>query len=92
MSTAGYVTFAPIVAESAVKHAANASKDDASQRQVSAVRETAFEVEASLVRALERASAPGQWDAVKLIADELRARRLVRDGVPELQTARRAHR
>jgi len=37
-----------------------------------------------LVRALDRASAAGEWDAVKILAEEMRARRLSASAVPDL--------
>lgn len=40
--------------------------------------------EARLTLALERASAAGAWDAVVLLATELRERRLAAVGVPEI--------
>ena len=82
------MTSAPIVAESAVKHVSQTTKGGASQPRVSAVPESALEVEAALVRALERASAAGQWEAVKLLADELRARRLALTSVVDLSRER----
>lgn len=40
--------------------------------------------DAGMVRALEQAAAAGRFDVVALLAGELQARRLAREGVPRL--------
>ncbi len=45
--------------------------------------------EAALVNALSAATAAGQWDVVTMLAEELRARRLAREGIPSLDAARK---
>ncbi|MBK6694819.1 MAG: hypothetical protein IPG50_21810 [Myxococcales bacterium] len=46
-------------------------------------------VEEGLARALEAATAAGRFDVVAQVAEELKARRLAREGVADLATARR---
>lgn len=47
------------------------------------------DTEAALVNALSAATAAGQWDVVTMLAEELRARRLAKDGIPSLDAARK---
>ena len=47
-------------------------------------RQAEDETQRALVRALEAATATGDFDAVRVIVDELRARRLERSGVVDL--------
>jgi hypothetical protein len=46
-------------------------------------------VEAALAKAIDRASAAGRFDVVALLAGELQARRLAREGVVALDAKRR---
>jgi hypothetical protein len=46
-------------------------------------------VEAALAKALEGATAAGRFDVVALLAGELQARRLAREGVPNLNARKR---
>jgi hypothetical protein len=46
-------------------------------------------VETALAKALEGATAAGRFDVVALLAGELQARRLAREGVPSLPTKAR---
>jgi hypothetical protein len=47
---------------------------------------TECDVDGALARALDRASEAGRFDVVALLAGELQARRLAREGVPALPT------
>lgn len=49
----------------------------------------ATDVEESLAAALSEATRARQWDVVKVLAEELRAQRLEREGVADLLRARR---
>jgi hypothetical protein len=64
-------------------NANHATHDDAKQRAVSA-----SDAEAALIRALDRASAACEWDTVKVLAEELRARRLSARAVRDLDAER----
>jgi hypothetical protein len=82
-------TSAPIVVDRRVDDADHATKGDAKRREVSASGDV---VEAALARAIDaevEARAPGWEGRVALLAEELRARRLARDGVVRLDVERR---
>ena len=86
---------ADIVGSRDLAHFASADDDGERRREPLLTEQTpdcdlhASDVEAALVRALERASAAAEWDAVRMIADELRARRLVGATVVDLASIRR---
>jgi hypothetical protein len=74
-------TGAPIVVDRRVNDAKGATKEDESRRDVSAAEDV---VEGALARAIDAevsGQGPGWEGRVTLLAGELRARRLAREGV-----------
>jgi hypothetical protein len=88
-SERGGVGSRAFVADRRLNDTDHATRDDTKQREVSASGDV---VEAALAKALGEASAAGRFDVVALLASELQARRLARDGVVVLGAQRRQRR
>jgi hypothetical protein len=61
---------------------------DSSVRDPAPSRDVGAGSDLDLESAIAAAAADRQWDVVKLLAEELRARRLARDGVVDLEQRR----